>query len=99
MRLKAIYLLSATKIMQAFISVIKQVLNTKLSNRIHVVKVVEVLHKRVQKEILPKDYGGNEKSVTELHGKTVSIKLWYRVNFSCNVIDFIIIFQMIGWNN
>ncbi|XP_026314288.1 alpha-tocopherol transfer protein-like [Hyposmocoma kahamanoa] len=66
-RIKGIYLLSTSKLIDAIIAIFKQVLSAKLGNRIYVTKTVEEFHERVPKEILPKDYGGNEKNLAELH--------------------------------
>lgn len=70
-RTKAIYLLSSSKVIDALVSIMKQVFSEKLGKRIHVLKTVEAIHEHLPKEILPKDYGGNEKSLAELHGKTI----------------------------
>lgn len=85
MRMKAIYYLSPSRLIDTLVSILKQVLSEKLGNRIHILKTVEAVHEHIPKEILPKDYGGNEKILADLHGKTVLIKLWYLTNFRCNV--------------
>lgn len=75
----AIYLISSSKVVDAFVSILKQALRAKLSNRICVLKTAEALSENIPKEILPKDYGGNEKSLAELHGKTILIEVWYHM--------------------
>lgn len=47
----------------------KQAVSEKLGNRIQVLKNVNAIYEHIPKEILPKDYGGNEKNLSELHGK------------------------------
>lgn len=94
--MKAINLLSPSKLIGTLISLMKQVLSAKLGDRIHILKTVEELHEHIPKEILPKDYGGNEKSLAELQGKAILIKLQCQAHLRDNVDDLVSIFQMIG---
>lgn len=72
-RLKGIYLLCSSSLIEAIISIFKKVVSEKLGNRIFVVKTIEEFYEYFSKEILPEDYGGNEKSLAELHGKVILI--------------------------
>lgn len=73
MRLKTIYQLSSSKVIDVLVSITKQALSAKLGNRIRVLKTLEAVHEHIPKEILPKDYGGNEKSLAEMQGTTILI--------------------------
>lgn len=49
--------------------ILKQALKDKIAKRIHVHPTYDDLQKHIPKEILPKDYGGDETSVTKIAGK------------------------------
>lgn len=80
-RLKAIYQLSSSKLIDVLVSITKQALSAKLGNRIRVLKNLEAVHEHIPKEILPKDYDGNEKSLAELQGKTILIRVIFPGGF------------------
>nr|ATY51930.1 CTD16 [Heliconius melpomene] len=67
MRLKGVHLLSESKAIDAIVSLFKQVFSAKIASRIAVHKTIDTFYEYVPKETLPRDYGGNEKSLTELH--------------------------------
>ncbi|KAJ8711051.1 hypothetical protein PYW07_008293 [Mythimna separata] len=68
MRIRAIYVISESKTVDVFITLLKQVLSQKVGERIKVVKTVEALHEHVDKDSLPKDYGGSgDKTLKELN--------------------------------
>nr|ATY51933.1 CTD19 [Heliconius melpomene] len=69
MRIKDVHLLSQSKAIDAIISLFKQVFSAKLAARVVVHKTLDSLHQYVPQEILPKDYGGNEKPLQELYSK------------------------------
>ena len=69
MRLKGIHLLSESKAIDAIVSLFKQVFSAKIASRIAVHKTIDTFYEYVPKESLPREYGGNEKTLTELHGK------------------------------
>lgn len=48
---------------------LKQALREKVASRIHVHNSFADLHKHVPKEILPKDYDGDDQSIEQLSGK------------------------------
>lgn len=45
--------------------------------QIHIHSDVETLFKFVPKDIVPKDYGGNEQSLKDLNGKHNVIRIYY----------------------
>nr|XP_021196938.2 uncharacterized protein LOC110381070 [Helicoverpa armigera] len=65
-RMKKIHFLSGSKFFDTLITIIKQGLSQKLSQRLVIHDSVESLYDHIQKEHLPKDLGGDEKSVKEL---------------------------------
>lgn len=52
----------------ALVTLFKQVLSTKLGDRIHVHKSIDTLYDSVPKEILPVEFGGDEISLKKLNG-------------------------------
>ena len=75
MRIKGFHLLSQSKAIDALVALFKQVFSAKLASRIIVHKTMDTLYDHVPKETLPKDYGGNEKTLTELHSKCYFFKI------------------------
>lgn len=69
MRIKGFHILSQSKAVDALVSLFKQVFSAKLASRIVVHKNVETFYDYMPKEILPKEYGGNEKTLIDLHSK------------------------------
>nr|XP_021196943.2 uncharacterized protein LOC110381072 [Helicoverpa armigera] len=65
LRIKAIYVVSTSKAIDAFVTLLKQVVSHKVSDRIYVLKTVEAIHEYVPKEFLPKDYGGDQMTLKE----------------------------------
>lgn len=68
-RVKALHFLSTSKLIDALVSMVKQLLTAKLSDRIKMHKTLDSLQKDIPKEVLPTEYGGEEKSLYELNGK------------------------------
>ncbi|KAF9796264.1 hypothetical protein SFRURICE_010537 [Spodoptera frugiperda] len=66
-RIKDLHVISASKTVEVFTTLLKQLLSNKLAGRINVLKTVEELYEYVPKEMLPKDYGGNEATMIELY--------------------------------
>ncbi|XP_034827503.1 uncharacterized protein [Maniola hyperantus] len=66
MRIKAIHIISTSKFVETLVTILKQVLSVKVAGRIFVHKCHEELHKYISKEILPKDFGGEERSLKTL---------------------------------
>ncbi|XP_038213932.1 uncharacterized protein LOC119833814 [Zerene cesonia] len=67
MRIQGIHCISASKLIEGFIAILKQFLKPKIVSRIHVYKNWEELHDVFGKDVLPKDFGGDEKSIKEIH--------------------------------
>ncbi|CAH2093980.1 unnamed protein product [Euphydryas editha] len=65
MRIKEFHFITPSKAIDTLVTMFKQVLSPKLSQRIHVHKNLDTLYEYVPKEICPKDFGGNEKSIKE----------------------------------
>ncbi|XP_038215010.1 uncharacterized protein LOC119834647 isoform X2 [Zerene cesonia] len=71
-RIKGLHFLTSSKTIETFINmVVKQVLNEKLVNRIHVHKDISTLKEHIPLEILPVEYGGKEKSMEKIHNELI----------------------------
>uniref|UniRef100_A0A2A4J2F6 CRAL-TRIO domain-containing protein n=1 Tax=Heliothis virescens TaxID=7102 RepID=A0A2A4J2F6_HELVI len=66
-RMKKIHLISGSKFFDTLLVVFKQGLSQKLSQRLHVHNSVESLYDHIKREHLPKDLGGDEKTIKELN--------------------------------
>ncbi|CAB3245629.1 unnamed protein product [Arctia plantaginis] len=68
MRIKGIHVITSSKMVDNLIGLLKQVFSEKLSARIRTHKSIKAIYEFVPKEIMPSDYGGEEKSLKDLHG-------------------------------
>lgn len=68
-RIKKMHFISGSTFLDTVISILKQGMTAKLSKRIYVHDSCETLYDHIPKEILPQEYGGNEKSLIEIKGK------------------------------
>uniref|UniRef100_A0A2A4JNW0 CRAL-TRIO domain-containing protein n=1 Tax=Heliothis virescens TaxID=7102 RepID=A0A2A4JNW0_HELVI len=66
LRIKAIYVVATSKTIDVFVTLLKQVVSHKVADRIYVLKTVEAIHEHVAKEVLPKDYGGDQMTLKEV---------------------------------
>ncbi|CAH2238874.1 jg13684 [Pararge aegeria aegeria] len=73
MRLKGIHFISGSKAIDAIVAVFKQVLSSKVAERLHVHKSMDEVFEFVDKDIIPVEYGGNEKPLIELHKKNLEV--------------------------
>ncbi|CAH2052272.1 unnamed protein product, partial [Iphiclides podalirius] len=73
MRIKGIHIITPSKAVETVVAIFKQVLTAKLGERIQIHSNYESLHKVVSKDVLPVEYGGNERSIAELHEQWVNI--------------------------
>ncbi|KAJ2937368.1 hypothetical protein O0L34_g1962 [Tuta absoluta] len=69
LRLKGMHFLTNSKLIDTLVTMLKQVLSTKLAERIKVHTKIESLYELVPREILPKEYGGDELYLKELREK------------------------------
>ncbi|XP_034827508.1 alpha-tocopherol transfer protein-like [Maniola hyperantus] len=65
MRIKGIHIITSSKTIDTLIALFKQALSAKVAERIKVHFSVDNLHEFIPKEILPRDYGGQAKSLSE----------------------------------
>ncbi|XP_075983784.1 uncharacterized protein LOC142981632 [Anticarsia gemmatalis] len=65
-RIKGIHILTQSTTVDIVVKVVKQLLSTKVGNRIFVHKTIEELQTAVPKELLPIEYGGKDFSVDDL---------------------------------
>lgn len=75
MRVKSIHLVTTSKILDTLLAIIKQVMSPKIAGRVHIHKTMDEISEFVPKHILPKDYGGEERSMKELYGTYASVYL------------------------
>ncbi|XP_045503247.1 uncharacterized protein LOC123700156 [Colias croceus] len=66
MKILGIHILSTSKIVDIFVSILKQILKPKIVDRIHIYKTWDDLHDVLGKEIIPCEFGGDEKSIREI---------------------------------
>ncbi|CAH0595084.1 unnamed protein product [Chrysodeixis includens] len=81
-RIKGIHVITASKMVDTLVSLLKQVFSTKLGDRIHLHKSAESWTKTVPKEILPREYGGDQKPLIELN------KDWHEAISSKTFLDY-----------
>ncbi|KAG6457323.1 hypothetical protein O3G_MSEX010226 [Manduca sexta] len=72
-KIKGIHILNAPAYIDKFVYLLKQALREKVANRVHVHDTYEDLHKHIPKEILPKDFGGDEMSCDKLNDSRLII--------------------------
>ncbi|KAJ2937965.1 hypothetical protein O0L34_g14248 [Tuta absoluta] len=65
-RVKSIYILVNSKLVDVIVSIAKQVVSEKIGKRIHICKSYEELYERLPQKLFPKDIGGGERSLDEL---------------------------------
>ncbi|GLV31650.1 uncharacterized protein CBL_07410 [Carabus blaptoides fortunei] len=62
---RSMHCINVPSIAQNFINLLKSILIKKMIDRIHIHDNLESLHKHINKELLPREYGGNDKSLLE----------------------------------
>ncbi|KAJ8712707.1 hypothetical protein PYW08_008011 [Mythimna loreyi] len=70
-RLKNIHLLTESKAIEILVNILKKFLSEKIGARIHVQRTLEDVYKEIPKELLPMDYGGDQRSMDALHADVV----------------------------
>ncbi|XP_013167588.1 PREDICTED: uncharacterized protein LOC106117725 [Papilio xuthus] len=73
MKIKGMHIIHTSKAIDTLVTIVKQCVSAKIGQRIQVHKDMESLHKFVQKDILPKEFDGNEKSLFELHDDWLNV--------------------------
>nr|XP_970057.2 PREDICTED: uncharacterized protein LOC658588 [Tribolium castaneum] len=66
--MKAIYIVNSPPFVSTILAILKSLMKPKLFERIHVCEDTSILTEKIPKRILPRDYGGEEKSLEELQG-------------------------------
>lgn len=67
-KIKGIHFVNAPSFVEKVVFILKQSLKEKIAKRIHVHSNYDDLQKYIPKDILPKDYGGDQPSVSKLAG-------------------------------
>ncbi|XP_063541328.1 alpha-tocopherol transfer protein-like [Cydia strobilella] len=65
-KIKGIHILNAPTWVDRFVFILKQCMKPKVAGRLHVHNSISDFQKHVPKEVLPKEYGGDEQSVRKL---------------------------------
>lgn len=68
LRMKKIHLISGSKLFDTLLIILKQGFSAKLRERIVIHATVESLHEHIPKASLPKELGGDERTINELCG-------------------------------
>jgi hypothetical protein len=71
-RVKGIHLIQPPPAIDSLLRMVKKVLPKKIAGRMHLHHDLASLHQHVDKEILPKDYGGDQKPFLELAGGLIA---------------------------
>ncbi|XP_072934345.1 uncharacterized protein [Epargyreus clarus] len=66
MRVKGIHIITPSKLVDALVTLLKQILNPKIAGRLFIHKTVEDIYKYVPQDLLPVEYGGKEKPMQEI---------------------------------
>ncbi|VVC97781.1 uncharacterized protein LOC126967388 [Leptidea sinapis] len=72
LQLKGLFFITTSKIIDTLIGILKQILKPKLVDRIKIFKSWDDAFEFVEKEIIPVDFGGNEKSASKIHDDWLS---------------------------
>lgn len=72
-RVKGIHILTPSKAVELLVKLFNQFVSEKVASRIHVHKTLEELYDHVSQELLPCDYGGNQKSFEKLSCKYIFV--------------------------
>lgn len=68
-RISSFHFMSGSKFFDTIINLFKQAMSQKLAKRVRVHDSLESLHKLVDKDTLPPEYGGNGKSMQQHDGE------------------------------
>ncbi|RZB39799.1 alpha-tocopherol transfer protein-like [Asbolus verrucosus] len=72
--LKGVYIINSHPFINTVLTIVKTLLKPKLFQRIYVCEDMKLLHENIPREMLPKDYGGDEKSCEEIQ-ELIKVKL------------------------
>lgn len=67
-RVLAIHVLNANSLLQHIVTFMRQFFSPKVMDRLVIHNSLAELHKQLPKKYLPKDYGGDELSMSEFKG-------------------------------
>ncbi|KAJ2944837.1 hypothetical protein O0L34_g1731 [Tuta absoluta] len=72
-RVRGIHLITSSKYIELIVNLLKSVLSAKIGSRIQVHTSLETVYDSVPKDILPKEYGGKERTLKELEEKWIEV--------------------------
>ncbi|XP_052739109.1 alpha-tocopherol transfer protein-like [Bicyclus anynana] len=73
MRVKQIHIISKSKLVDGLVMFLKKMLSAKIFDRLKMHKSIEDLYEYFPKTILPKDYGGDERSLDTLQAEWIDV--------------------------
>ncbi|XP_052738913.1 alpha-tocopherol transfer protein-like [Bicyclus anynana] len=71
MRVKQMHVISKSKLVDGLVTFMKKMVSAKIGDRIKVHKNIEDLYEYIPKAILPKDFGGDERSLDTLQAEWI----------------------------
>ncbi|CAH2093976.1 unnamed protein product [Euphydryas editha] len=90
MRIKAIHIITTSKLIDTILSIAKKVLNKKVAERVYIRKTIQELYEHIPKHILPREYGGEERPLNELQREWLEaltseehVKYMLEINEAC----------------
>ncbi|KAI5631475.1 CRAL/TRIO domain-containing protein [Phthorimaea operculella] len=72
-RVRGIHLITSSKYIEVIVNLFKSVLSAKLGGRIQVHNSLETVYDCVPKDVIPKEYGGQERTLKELQEKWIEV--------------------------
>lgn len=69
--MKSLHIITESKAVELLVATVRQMISEKLGNRIQVHKTIEDLHEVVNKDLLPEEFGGKQKSCEKIQGTTI----------------------------
>lgn len=76
MRLKLALFINAPPGLETLVYIVKQILPEKLQKRIFVYSGYKSIYNHIPRELLPKDYGGDDLSLEEMTGKLLPLNIY-----------------------
>lgn len=61
-------MLTQSKAIDLILRMVKQFLSQKITDRLKIIKSLEELHQKVERDILPVEYGGKERPIRNILG-------------------------------
>lgn len=73
LRIKAIHMVTESKTIDVLTNIMKSVLSAKIGERIQVHKTIESVYDIIPRNLFPEEYGGDDKPISQLRGKSLKL--------------------------